>query len=346
VSKSIFISHATVDKELVRSLVDFLEQGMGVPEAEIFCSSLPGYGIPTGVNFVSHMKDQIQKPKAVILLLTPSYFKSNFCLCEMGASWALSHKIFPIIVPPLTYADVKDVLLSTQAMKVEDDLKYNELRDYLLEEISLNKISNIKWDTKRQVFLKELPSLLSKLSVPKEISVTEHEALKEQFKEAKADLIEYEEEVGDLKKLVKRLETAKDKEQVQAIKQEFAGNHIVNEVDGILSCIKSMRSSVGGKEVFKFVLCDYYVRPYKIDWFADRDAFDNAVRSKIIAVDDGEKANWDTKQMKRLHQYLDKLDSLLKSDEDGVLQENFSSDEGAPDFEPDSQEFWTYHYGI
>lgn len=98
-SKSVFVSHATKDKELVAAIVDLIEEGIGVPESEIFCSSLDGYGIPTGENFISYIKSEIQEPKVVVLLLTPSYFRSNFCLFEMGAAWVKTHKIFPILVP-------------------------------------------------------------------------------------------------------------------------------------------------------------------------------------------------------------------------------------------------------
>ena len=89
-SKPVFVSHATIDRDLVAAIVDLIEDGIGVPESEIFCSSLDGYGIPTGENFINHVKAEIQEPKVVILVLTPSYFKSNFCLCEMGAAWVCS----------------------------------------------------------------------------------------------------------------------------------------------------------------------------------------------------------------------------------------------------------------
>ncbi len=113
-SKSVFISHAVRDKALVKEIVDLIEDGMGVPEDEIFCSSLKGYGIPSGKNFVTYIKEQLIEPKVVVLVLTPAYFESRFCLSELGAAWVKSHEIFPILVPPLQYDDVKDVLLGRQ----------------------------------------------------------------------------------------------------------------------------------------------------------------------------------------------------------------------------------------
>lgn len=86
-SKSIFVSHATKDASLAAAVVDLIEDGTGVPEGEIFCSSLPGYGIPAGKNFVGYMRDQMDAPKVVVLLLTKNYFNSHFCLSELGAAW-------------------------------------------------------------------------------------------------------------------------------------------------------------------------------------------------------------------------------------------------------------------
>ncbi|WP_461256141.1 toll/interleukin-1 receptor domain-containing protein, partial [Treponema sp. R80B11-R83G3] len=96
-SKEIFISHSSKNKSIADKLVDLIETGIGVSSDNIFCSSLEGMGIPSGKNFINFIKEQITEPKIVILLLTQSYYKSIFCLCELGASWALSHNIIPII---------------------------------------------------------------------------------------------------------------------------------------------------------------------------------------------------------------------------------------------------------
>lgn len=61
--KLIFISHANKDKDLVEAIVELIEEGIGVPENQIFCSSLKGYGIPVGENFISYIKSQIQAPE-------------------------------------------------------------------------------------------------------------------------------------------------------------------------------------------------------------------------------------------------------------------------------------------
>jgi hypothetical protein len=84
----------------------------------------------------------------------------------MGAAWAMSLKIYPILVPPLTYDDVKAVLSNTQVQKIDEEVKYSEIRDYLTAQLTLDHKSSTKWDTKRKDFLKELPEKLKYLIKP------------------------------------------------------------------------------------------------------------------------------------------------------------------------------------
>ncbi|WP_162513142.1 toll/interleukin-1 receptor domain-containing protein [Aeromonas dhakensis] len=345
-SKSVFISHATKDKSLVEAVVDLIEDGIGVPESEIFCSSLDGYGIPTGENFVTYIKSQIQEPKAVILLLTPSYFKSNFCLCEMGAAWVKSHKVFPVIVPPLMYSDVKDVLLGTQAAKIDDDIKYNELREHLIDNISFVAKTNTKWDTKRKVFLKKLPGLLDSLSIPENVSPNEHAALKAQLEEAQSSLTDYEEEVQKIKSYVKKLELVKDKGDVKTLKQEFKETEIAEEFESLLDEIKEFKSLVGSSEVLKFILSCYYDKPYKINHYNFGDDFANAARYNFIDLEDSEKVNWSNKHMKKLNNKLDALQKLIYFDERSEELAHYFSEEYDIPLESDNQEFWEYNYDI
>lgn len=106
----IFISHAVADKELVDAFVDFLQTGCGVSHEDIFCSSLEGMTIPEGSSFVQFMEETLRGADFVIMIITPSYYESIFCVCELGATWILQHNNFPLLVPPLDWSDFKAVL--------------------------------------------------------------------------------------------------------------------------------------------------------------------------------------------------------------------------------------------
>jgi len=86
--RDIFVSHAVADQPLAKLLVDFLKEAIGVPSSAIFCSNVKGHHIPFGEDFNDYIKQQIQKPRLVILVMTPAYMESSFCLMELGAAWA------------------------------------------------------------------------------------------------------------------------------------------------------------------------------------------------------------------------------------------------------------------
>lgn len=226
-SKPLFISHAVADRQLASALVEFLEEGIGVPENEIFCSSLKGKGIPAGKRFVEYIKEQISGPKIVILLLTKNYYESDFCLSELGAAWVKSHDIYPILVPPLTYDDVKDVLLGTQVTKISDSIQLNELRETLADKLGFELKSGFKWDAKRDLFLDKVSEIVPKLPKPQKVDRSEYEKLEVKNKEYLEGLKEYEKEVTNLKAVIEKIKKSKDKSEVSAILLAEAGEQEV-----------------------------------------------------------------------------------------------------------------------
>lgn len=116
----IFVSHAAKDAELVEELVDLLHVGVGIHPDDVFCSSLPGMNIPTGTGFIDYIRSKIEKPELLVIVVSPEFLKSQFCNNEVGASWALSLPMHPLLVPPLDYGDVRGVLAGTQVGKLND----------------------------------------------------------------------------------------------------------------------------------------------------------------------------------------------------------------------------------
>lgn len=138
-SRSIFISHAVKDEHLIDNFVDnILQAGMGIQVEDIFCSSLSGMGIPSGKNFIDYIKEEIQQPKAVIVFFSKAYISSQFCMCELGATWAMTHNILPILVPPLTYSDVKGVLTGIQVDRLNNADDLNRFQETLSKILGKN----------------------------------------------------------------------------------------------------------------------------------------------------------------------------------------------------------------
>jgi len=237
-SKPIFISHAEKDKALASALTDLLTQN-GVKPEDIFCSSLEGTGIPSGANFIDFVKQQLEEPKLVILLLSSHYYESIFCVAELGASWAMAHRAFPILIPPLSYEDMKAVIRSDQARKIDDKHAYNELKDVIEEVLSI-KINSARWENKRDVFLAALPELLKKSGDPSKVPFAKHVALERDYGEAKKLIAEQE-------KLIEGLKKAKDATDVKRIVEEHSGEseRFKKLCDDVLWKITKLPSVVG-----------------------------------------------------------------------------------------------------
>ncbi|MBY3044847.1 toll/interleukin-1 receptor domain-containing protein [Rhizobium leguminosarum] len=345
-SKSVFISHAVKDTNIAAEIVDLIEHGIGVPEAEIFCSSVPGYGIPTGKTFVTYMKEQMYEPKVVILLLTPSYFESKFCLSELGAAWVMSHHIFPILVPPLGYEDVKDVLLGTQVSKINDDLKYNELRDHLAEVVSLNKTSSTKWETKRRAFLKNIEPLMANIAGPTTVPAAKLQEMEAKLTEAQAELDAYEEQVSSLKKQLAETEKLKSKQAVAALHEQFSGGENVPVEQALSELAEDVRDALSVLKytsVKTFALSEHYGKPYSIDMYNDRPEFEEATRRGVFTTDPSHQAVWSSTKMKKLAQSLERIDTFAQVESGALTKVAMEADEDIP-IDPSTQDFWEHHY--
>lgn len=214
----IFISHAHKDKKLVDALADLLRLTLEIKTSDIFCTSLEGMGVPSGENFISFIKEKIQDPKIVIIILSSNYYESHFCLCELGASWALSHKKLVLTIPPLAKNDLGGVLSGVQVDKIDD---LDGFIDEIKEALSIKDFKTPVWNSKKDQFLKKLPSILKSLPQPERVSLEKYEKLQGENKEYKLTYKKQESEIEELKNQIKKLKKCKNAEDVKKVEKEL-----------------------------------------------------------------------------------------------------------------------------
>lgn len=147
--RKVFISHSTQDSLFVEELVDLLEL-IGLPGDSIFCTSLAGYGIDLGENFLDTIKAELNNDTLVLFVLTRNFYESPVCLCEMGAAWVQTKDHIPILVPPFDFPDVKGVIPLTQGFKLNDALKLNLFKEKIESVFELSPtIGQSAWERKR-----------------------------------------------------------------------------------------------------------------------------------------------------------------------------------------------------
>lgn len=157
--KKVFISHSSLDIHIVEKVIDILEAA-GVPSSQIFCSSLEGYGIRLGSDFLNVIKEELNDDVMVLFVLSNNFYSSIVSLCEMGATWVKTSEHIPILIPPFDYNDVKGVIPTTQGMKINEKDKLNSLKDFVVDFLGIEIVNTSIWEKKRDKVLQEIKKIL------------------------------------------------------------------------------------------------------------------------------------------------------------------------------------------
>ncbi|WP_386684151.1 toll/interleukin-1 receptor domain-containing protein [Loktanella sp. R86503] len=340
----IFISHATKDKHLAEKLVDLLKEGIGVPNEAIFCSSLDGHGIPFGEDFNAYMKEQIQEPKLVLLLMTPAYMESWFCLMEVGAAWSQSHRSLAIVVPPIKFSVVTSTLGLKQAWDITHHPGLIDLRKMVQDSgIILETRSEHTWDKKRTDWKSALKQALKKLVGPSTVSADTYQEVLERIIEQEDEIGTLQELLEDEKKKVAALIEAKDADAVETILSGFQGSDDLQaQFEVLLEAVVDARPKQISDAVFKHVIMDHYDKAAAINWYrADKEDFEEAIKRGVLSAEEGTPVDWNRSKLNKLEKALKALDHFLDFHPDFDLRA-IKKDDDIP-IEADDLEFWEYH---
>lgn len=128
--KSIFISHAFDDRLIADRLIDKLIIPICLldKEKDIFYTSKRITGIKPSLNWKEKIKTTIKTCDIFIAIITPNYRKSEMCIGEIGAAWILEKKIYPLIIPPISFNDFNIIVSELQA---ENLLKFDNVESLI-----------------------------------------------------------------------------------------------------------------------------------------------------------------------------------------------------------------------
>lgn len=217
----IFISHAAKDVRLVEAIVQLIEGGIGIRSSQIFCSSMEELGVPPGADFKTHIKERLGEAKVVIAVVSPQYYNSAFCMCELGATWALTKVFMPILVPPINYSDLRGSLFGSQSLPVGEGDKLDTMHSEIVKLAAMpEKVA--RWNSRKKQFLDQLPAILQNLLPVRTLSEQEANQLRVELDEYKDEFEKADVQIAVLKRQVAELENVKDKEIVDTIKRKYS----------------------------------------------------------------------------------------------------------------------------
>lgn len=342
----IFISHAVRDKTLADRLVKLLKEGIGVPEKEIFCSSLDGHSIPFGEDFNAYMKDKIKKPDLVILLMTPAYMESHFCLMELGAAWAMSHKALPIVVPPTEFGVVSKTLGLKQAWNITKHAGLIDLRQMVQEIVEVEERTEHTWEKKRTEWKSGLRRVLKKLDGPSHVPSEKHENALAEIEDLQDDVGTLQELLEEEREKVEKLKAAKDADEVDEILEEYKDGEDLEKVfESLLEAVKEARPKHASRTVLKHIIMDFFDKPSEINWYrSDADEFKEAISYGLLSQDAGNQVEWQRDKLNALQKALGEVGAFLAAC--GKKERKILKNGPDTPMDADDLEFWEYHLDL
>ena len=220
--KPIFLSHSYHDKDLADRLVVLLTNGCDVSPNDILCTSLSGMNIKVGTtSFIDYLKEQLEDPALVILLITENYLASSFCLAELGAAWRMGIPCFPLAVPPISRSGIGGVLEVAQAGSLTDGSYLDQLRDAIHKHLG-KQVPTDGWNYRKDLFLNGIQDVIAAIKKPDHVSRAEFERLQGQYKTALNDAGEKDAQVKKLKDQVAEFEKIIPKEQAKPVTEKYS----------------------------------------------------------------------------------------------------------------------------
>ncbi|OLO25322.1 hypothetical protein BTR23_24860 [Alkalihalophilus pseudofirmus] len=93
----------------------------------------------------------------VLPLITPAFLESQFCLCELGATWVNKKGLVPVIIPPLNHTALQDTpfryWMQTLTINSIDDL--SRLAQAMIDR-GIGGVNIPRFNTRAKTFFNEV----------------------------------------------------------------------------------------------------------------------------------------------------------------------------------------------
>lgn len=146
----VFISHSSNDKELLDEFVDkILKQACGLANDNIVYTSIHSTGVEPGEGIPAFIKHNLKTSSLVLFMISENYRKSEVCLNEMGATWALNRKAISILLPGTSFDKLGWLTSFNKAIKINDE----EGLDRIFRMLSRGKCEVSDWTRLKRAFM-------------------------------------------------------------------------------------------------------------------------------------------------------------------------------------------------
>lgn len=106
--RRVLISHAETDNRVAGEIARFIELVCRLDKRQILCTSVDGYGLDPGEEWIYALRQSIRDGDLILFLISSAFLSSDFCGFEMGAAWMAEDQLqrFPMRFPDVTAAQL------------------------------------------------------------------------------------------------------------------------------------------------------------------------------------------------------------------------------------------------
>lgn len=310
--KKVFISHASADEPIIKSLIDDLLVGaLSVKVSEIFCTTTDGMKIESGEDWRDSIKEALQKSKITLLIVTPNYKESEVSICEMGAAWVTSAKVIPFIVAPINYSSVGIIQQPKQIEKLLDQKSLDRLKDIIQErlEIDSKEIKSDRWTAKKIEFIQKVKKHISENPFHHPLSREEFEQVLQEKDGLETTVASLITEKGELETFIDELKKAKDSTEIKEIEKKHKKTSSIDEFYDLCKKVSSLLGNLSSI-VRGIIFVTYSGKDVRIGWQGWEEQIDDA-RSRDY-IDDDLEVDWSTtKLMREIKSALSEVDQFI-----------------------------------
>lgn len=160
-SKRVFISHSSQDKEIVSSFIEnILVAGCGLRQEDIMYTSCEDMGVGNGEDIPMAIKKGIQECQLFLMMVSEHYRSSEVCMNEMGAAWITDsiQKRCILLLPDVGFDKMGWLLSLSKANKLNEEDGLNHFHDIIVPLLNLPLMTGT-WNKCRSKFLSSLQNL-------------------------------------------------------------------------------------------------------------------------------------------------------------------------------------------
>lgn len=136
----IFLSHSSKDTLIAEAFKNYLFN-IGVDiDKDLYFTSNNDTGIPLGNDVLNDIQYELINAKIVILLLSQNYYKSPYCMNEMGAIWIQKKPFIPFVLPDIENKAMVGVISNNKQYGVISKEVLNTFYDKYIKEVFTTRI--------------------------------------------------------------------------------------------------------------------------------------------------------------------------------------------------------------